>query len=297
MTEHFFEVPLDYSRPAGPTIRLFARDVQKIERSIEPLGPRQHRQKKTNIEQSHVPRHITSSYSPPWILFLQGGPGFGCGSPQFVAWSNYLIEHGYQVLHLDQRGTGLSTPISSSVVTRLGDVDAQLDYLRCFRADSIIHDCEAIRQVLVPAGSPDRQKWSVLGQSFGGFCSLTYLSFFPQSLREVFLVGGLAPIGVHPDQVYEQLYRRVIERNVVYYNKYPEDVERVKRVVRELKKLDGDKIRGTEASGGALTPRRFQQLGLLLGGVGEFSQSYRNDRRGITNVVTYPHRWCRHSSR
>lgn len=37
--------------------------------------------------------------------------------------------------------------------------------------------------------------------------------------------GGLAPIGKTPDQVYQATYKKVIERNKVYYAKFPEDVE------------------------------------------------------------------------
>jgi hypothetical protein len=62
------------------------------------------------------------------------------------------------------------------------------------------------------------QKWSVFGQSFGGFCVLTYLSFFPQGLREAFTSGGLPPIGRTPDQVYKATYQKVIERNKAYYS-------------------------------------------------------------------------------
>lgn len=35
----------------------------------------------------------------------------------------------------------------------------------------VVRDCEAIRKVLVGDG-----KWTVVGQSYGGFCATTYLS-------------------------------------------------------------------------------------------------------------------------
>lgn len=47
------------------------------------------------------------------------------------------------------------------------------------RADSIVRDAEIVRQALVP-GNNNGGRWSLLGQSFGGFCALTYLSFAPQ---------------------------------------------------------------------------------------------------------------------
>ena len=79
---------------------------------------------------------------------------------------------------------------------RLHDVDArpgrrpgQGDGGAHFRADFIVRDAEAIRREL----GVDR--WSMLGQSFGGFTAMTYLSIAPEGLREAFMTGGLAPIG------------------------------------------------------------------------------------------------------
>ena len=44
------------------------------------------------------------------------------------------------------------------------------------RADNIVRDAETIRNILT--GSDGR--WSVLGQSFGGFCAVHYLSNYPE---------------------------------------------------------------------------------------------------------------------
>ena len=61
----------------------------------------------------------------------------------------------------------------------------QAEYLTHFRADSIVRDAEAIRQEL------GVEKWSVLGQSFGGFCVVNYLSQAPEGLAEALVTGGL----------------------------------------------------------------------------------------------------------
>ena len=67
----------------------------------------------------------------------------------------------------------------------------------------LVRDCEHIRNVLLThKPNPEDRKWTILGQSYGGFCALTYLSFFPEALKEVFLTGGLAPITTYPDPVY-----------------------------------------------------------------------------------------------
>jgi hypothetical protein len=48
-----------------------------------------------------------------------------------------LMDKGYQVLQLDQRGTGLSTPISAGTLAERGTVDEQVAYMKLFRADNI----------------------------------------------------------------------------------------------------------------------------------------------------------------
>lgn len=78
--------------------------------------------------------------------------------------------------------------------------------------------CPQIRKVLMPDGG----KWSLLGQSFGGFCACTYLSFYPGGLKEVLITGGLAPLaadvpGCSADTVYTKLFpRAVTQTNKLY---------------------------------------------------------------------------------
>ena len=95
----------------------------------------------------------------------------------------------YRVLLFDQRGTGLSSPILSQSLLPLTP-SQQFEYLKHFRADSIVKDCEAIRQTLLGP----LQKWTILGQSFGGFILMTYLSFYPQGIEAGIFTGGIPPI-------------------------------------------------------------------------------------------------------
>ena len=74
----------------------------------------------------------------------------------------------------------------------------------------LVKDCEAIRQQLLGhKSSPEDRKWTILGQSFGGFCAINYLSFHYEGIQEVFLTGGLAPLVDQPDSVYEALAREL----------------------------------------------------------------------------------------
>jgi pimeloyl-ACP methyl ester carboxylesterase len=233
--EHFFTVPLVHPRADGDasseTITVFAREYSSTEHSAE------------------------AAARLPWLLFLQGGPG-GRGNrvTSLSGWMKAAAKD-FRILMLDQRGTGLSTPIERQSLELRGDAAAQAEYLTHFRADSIVADAEYIRQVLGSA------PWSVLGQSFGGFCALTYLSFAPEGLREVLITGGLAPLHGPADRVYQATFRRVAARNAEYFSWYPEDRTKLTRIMRHLQK-HAEFL----ASGERLTPERFQMVGSYLGG-------------------------------
>jgi pimeloyl-ACP methyl ester carboxylesterase len=190
----------------------------------------------------------------PYLVFLQGGPGFEAARPTSPpsGWMARALAD-FRVLLLDQRGTGRSTPVGPVIP---GETPTeQAEYLTHFRADSIVRDLELIRAEL----GVDR--WSLLGQSFGGFTSLTYLSLAPEGLREVLITGGLAPIDRRPvDDVYAATWARVREANQRYHERYPGDRDRLRATLR---RLDEEEV--TLANGDRLTSRRFRQTGLWLG--------------------------------
>lgn len=235
-TDHEFSVPLDYTQQTGEQIRVFVREVVAVGKQDADL---------------------------PWLLFLQGGPGFPSPRPeQRSGWIKRAVED-YRVLLLDQRGTGRSTPLTHQTLGRFSSAQAQADYLKHFRADAIVQDAEYIRRQLLVADSP----WSVLGQSFGGFCLTHYLSVVPNSLREALFTGGLPPLALSADEVYRATYRRVIEQNRRFYERYPGDVERIHEIVASLSSHDVHL-----PGGGRLTPRRFQQVGIEFGFRGGFEK-------------------------
>jgi pimeloyl-ACP methyl ester carboxylesterase len=224
ITEHELELPLDHNRPDGAAITIFAREVR----------PDDDRDR-------------------PYLVFFQGGPGSEGPRPHpphNPDWLGRALED-YRVLLLDQRGTGRSTPVGSLAGRTPQE---QADYLACLRADSIVRDAEAFREHL----GVDR--WAVLGQSFGGFCVTTYLSFAPEGLREAYLTGGLPPLGRPAEDVYRHTYPRVRDRNERFYARYPGDRDRVRRLVERIER---EELR--LPSGDRLTGRRLRQLGQMLG--------------------------------
>ena len=75
------------------------------------------------------------------------------------------------MLYFDHRGMGLSTPITAATVAHhVGPKAAdQANFLKQFRADSAVKDLEAIRQCLTADFPVHLKKWSIMGQSYGGF--------------------------------------------------------------------------------------------------------------------------------
>jgi pimeloyl-ACP methyl ester carboxylesterase len=169
-------------------------------------------------------------------------------------------------LFLDYRGTGLSTPVNADSVLAQGELQQQADYLKLFRANNIVRDLEAVRLCLTADFDEDKRGWSIFGQSFGGFVSLTYLSKYPQSLREAFLTGGLAPVKRTAEEVYAATYKKLIERNAAYYKKYPGDIPAVRRLAEYIQRSKDGGI--PLPSGGKLTVQLFLTLGLAFGGHG-----------------------------
>lgn len=152
----------------------------------------------------------------PYLVFLQGGPGHEAPrpfrAPASPSWLDVALQH-YRVVLLDQRGTGKSSPVSDELLA-LGS-DAVAEHLTHLRADAIVRDCEAVRQHL------GAQTWNSLGQSFGGFTTLAYLSRFPGSLDRVLITGGLSAVGRHPDDVYSLTYDKMREASLAYYRRFP----------------------------------------------------------------------------
>ena len=229
LTDHVVEVPLDHSAPGHGTIEVFAREVVAPGRERDDL---------------------------PWLLFLQGGPGGKSPRPGVGLGDGWLRQatRTHRVLLLDQRGTGRSTPLTWRTV--VGRSDAEIAaYLRLMRADSIVRDAEVLRERI--AGG---RAWETLGQSYGGWVTMTYLSIAPEGLDACYVTGGLPGLTATADDVYARTYPRVAGKNADYYARYPDDAAAVRRIANHLQAhvvelADGDR----------LTVRRLQRLGNVFG--------------------------------
>ena len=251
--DHWFSVPIDHAlglaeaeaqdaagTGVGPhgrgTLTVFAREIRAKD---DPEGER------------------------PWALYLQGGPGSAGPRPaRLNGWLGALAE-SHRVLLLDQRGTGRSTPATVATLTAPGAFatdEARAEHLVHLRAPSIVRDAEMLRLAL--GAGP----WTTLGQSFGGFCTLSYLSFHPEGLQRSLVTGGLAPLTGHADRVYRATYARMRARTEEFFDRHPADRDAWSEAVGLIRAAEAAGAPIPLPGGGPLTVGRAQGLGMLLGG-------------------------------
>ena len=266
VTDLTFEVPLDYKNASAGTIQLYAQRLAKYERPLVPASD--------DSADEETEARTKSIEQRPYMVYLEGGPGFGNAAPQDHAVAKAAIARGYQALFIDYRGTGLSTPVSAAMLAKVaGDVDAQVKYLQLMRQDNSVRDCEAVRKCLTEGWPAHKTAWSIFGQSYGGFVSLSYLSMHPEGLRESFMTGGLAGVGKTADQVYGATFRKTKERNQEYFTKFPEDIDILRQVIAYIEAQDGGRV--NLPGGGYLTVQRLMTVGISFGGHGGFQAVHR----------------------
>ncbi|MUH58957.1 alpha/beta fold hydrolase [Bifidobacterium canis] len=235
VSEHAIDVPVDWAnnKPGqtvdGETIRLFYRVVCAPE---------------------HINDHL------PLLVFLQGGPGGAAPrplGPNSDGWIAEAIKH-FRVVLPDQRGTGRSSHIDSHTVSAMSGTQAA-DYLKHFLADSIIRDFEHLRLTEF-----NGERWVSLGQSYGGFLTLTYLSLFPHALIASFTTGGIPHVPANAREVYEHTFPRMQRKTEQFYARYPLEEQRVAAIAN---KLAGETV--TLPNSDPFTVQRLQTLGSSFG--------------------------------
>lgn len=238
VTEHRLEVPLDYANPEGQSITVFARELS--------TGPNDPCDEK------------------PALIFMQGGPGGRAPRPgNFTeGWIGRALKT-HRVILMDERGTGQSTRLDALTLSEFDTTAKQVEYVKHFRADSIVRDAESLRERI-----NDGKPWVSLGQSYGGFINLTYLSHYPEALSQVYFTGGLPGL-VSIDEIYRRTYEATALRNRAYFDRFPDDEKTLRAIIKHL-----DNHEETLPSGERLSSRRFRMIGLMLGTTTGFDQMH-----------------------
>ena len=104
------------------------------------------------------------------VVVLAGGPGFDAKYMNPVC---EMLAPTHQVILLQQRGTGDSTPAKEDATT--------------VNEDLVVADVEALRQKL------GADRISVLGHSFGTFTAMRYAIAHPDRVASLVLLGTLPP--------------------------------------------------------------------------------------------------------
>ncbi len=229
IADHAIDVPLCWSEPERGAIQVFFREVCHVSNQGKEL---------------------------PLLVYLQGGPGGRSPRPgsDGPGWLEEAIKH-YRVILPDQRGTGRSSRVNSRVMQRFSSPEQAADYLACFDAHAVVADLEHIR-----SSHYGGDQWETLGQSYGGFLTLTYLSTAPEGLAGCYITGGLAGLQPDADETYRLTYRRVVSKMAAHLRRYPGDGTILDRLADHIQAHSP-----TLPNGDPLTVRRLQSIGLMLG--------------------------------
>ena len=191
----------------------------------------------------------------PRRVCLPGGPGGKGPRPTGPdGWvCTALATH--RVVLLAPRGPARPAAVRGAGPAARGSGAAQAEYLSRFRADAIVADAEHVRRTVYGG-----RRWTSLGQSYGGFLTMTYLSRAPEALAACYVTGGLPGLTADAREVYRRTQPRVVAKNAAYRERYPDDAARLARVA-DL--LAADDVRLPD--GDRLTVRRLQSIGTDLG--------------------------------
>lgn len=230
-TEYWLEVPLNHFAPGPQRITVFAREYAAA----------------ADYEPGAKPK--------PYLVFFQGGPGNpGNRLAPVSGWTKTALKD-FRVLHLDQRGTGSSTRLDAVTLTAGRTPAQQAEYAGYFRSDQIVADAEAFRAELCGA-----EPWYTLGQSYGGFITLAYLSRNPEGLRGSLITGGLMALDTPIDELYRETFALTAAANRRYFAAYPGDEATLREIAQHLNETPE-----YLPSGERLTALRLRGLGLMLG--------------------------------
>lgn len=119
----------------------------------------------------YKPKQASPQHKAPALLLIHGGPG-GQTRVGYSAVTQYLVNHGYVVLGVNNRGS------SGYGKTFFSSDDAK-------HGREPLWDCVAAKKYLATLGYVDENKIGIMGGSYGGYMVLAALAFKP----EEFAVG------------------------------------------------------------------------------------------------------------
>lgn len=116
----------------------------------------------------YKPKNIKDGMKVPALVWVHGGPG-GQSRIGYNYLIQYLVNHGYAVLAVNNRGSsGYGKSFYQAADLKHGDVD--------------LADCLAAKKYLSDTGFVDETKIGIIGGSYGGYITLAALAFHPDEM-------------------------------------------------------------------------------------------------------------------
>lgn len=119
----------------------------------------------------YKPHQATADKKVPALVWVHGGPG-GQSRQNFSSFIQYLVNHGYAVLAVNNRGS-----------SGYGKTFYQMDDLN--HGDKDLKDCVEGKNWLADQPEIDADKIGIIGGSYGGYMTMAALTYTP----EEFAVG------------------------------------------------------------------------------------------------------------
>lgn len=119
----------------------------------------------------YQPKSASINHKVPALIWVHGGPG-GQSRVSYSALIQYLVNHGYAILAVNNRGS-----------SGYGKTFHKMDNRK--HGDEDLKDCIYGKKFLIETGVVDPDKIGILGGSYGGYMTMAALTFAP----EEFAVG------------------------------------------------------------------------------------------------------------
>lgn len=114
----------------------------------------------------YTPHQASKENPVPALVWVHGGPG-GQSRQNFSSFIQYLVNHGYAVLAVNNRGS-----------SGYGKTFYQMDDLN--HGDKDLKDCIAGKNWLAQQSVIDGEKIGIIGGSYGGYMTMAALTYAPE---------------------------------------------------------------------------------------------------------------------
>ena len=117
----------------------------------------------------YVPRGLEDEEKVPVLLLIHGGPG-GQTRLNYSGYVQYLVNHGYAILAVNNRGSsGYGKSFYAADDRKHGDAD--------------LRDCVAAKDYLTTLPFVDTTRIGIMGGSYGGYMTMAALAFTPEEFK------------------------------------------------------------------------------------------------------------------